>query len=251
MPPSTWLILPTYDEAGNLAGVVAASRAALEAAAPGDHVILVVDDNSPDGTGAVADELAASSAAVRVLHRPSKLGLGPAYRAGFELALAEGAQIVLQMDADFSHDPRDLVGLVTGVRAGADVVIGSRYVSGGRIEDWGRGRRLVSRAGNLYARLVLRLPVRDLTAGMKAVRAEALRAVDAGSIRADGYAFQVELTHRALRAGLHVHELPIVFRKRRSGRSAMTPAIAWEAVWHVPGLRLRPDHRPPNGSNQA
>lgn len=235
----TWLILPTYDEAGNLRAVVEAARAALEVASPGDHAILVVDDDSPDGTGAIADRLAAERPEVSVLHRPGKGGLGPAYVAGFAQALAGGAELVLQMDADLSHDPVDVIRLIARARAGADLVIGSRYVRGGGIETWNLGRRIVSAAGCLYARLVLRVPVRDLTGGFKCFRADALRAIDYCGIRANGYAFQVELTDRALRAGLRVEEIPIVFHGRREGQSEMTRGIVVEAAWRVPQLRVR------------
>jgi dolichol-phosphate mannosyltransferase len=225
-----WIVLPTYNEAGNVRGIVPAIRAAL----PPAHV-LVVDDASPDGTGRIADELAAADARVHVLHRARKDGLGPAYIAGFRRALEGGATHVVEMDADFSHDPADLPRLLA---AGADVALGSRYAPGGGIEDWGRGRRLVSRAGCLYAQAVLSSRVRDMTGGFKCFTAEALRVIDYPSVHSRGYAFQVELTYRALRLGLDVVELPIVFRERRVGRSKMTGRIALEAAWLVPGLRV-------------
>jgi dolichol-phosphate mannosyltransferase len=226
---SVWLILPTYDEAASLAGVVEGARDAL---AGEDLHVLVVDDASPDGTGALAESLGAE-----LIHRPAKLGLGSAYVAGFERALAGGAALVCQMDADGSHDPAELPRLVALAREGADLVLGSRYVPGGGVAGWHPARRAVSRAGCLYARAVLRLPVRDLTGGLKTWRAAALRAIEPATVRSRGYAFQVELTDRALRRGLRVVETPIVFRKRAAGRSKMTPRIALEAAWLVPALR--------------
>ena len=228
MPGRPWLILPTYDEAANLARTVAAARAALSEAR-----ILVVDDASPDGTGALAERLG-----VEVLHREGRRGLGAAYVTGFRHALERGASHVLEMDADGSHDAGDLPALLTAVRAGADLALGSRYVRGGAIEEWGRARRLLSRAGCAYARQVLGVEVRDLTTGLKCFRADALHAIDYASVRAQGYAFQVELTYRALAAGLRVVELPIRFRERRAGRSKMSARIALEAAWRVPALRL-------------
>ena len=229
MPGPVWLILPTYDEASSLAGVVAGARAAL---ADEDLRILVVDDASPDGTGALAERLGAE-----VLQRPRKLGLGSAYVAGFARALAGGAELVCQLDADGSHDPAALPGLLALARGGADLALGSRYVPGGGVVGWHPARRAVSRAGCVYARTVLRVPVRDLTGGMKTWRAGALSAIDPLTVRSQGYAFQVELTYRALRRGLRVAETPIVFRERSAGRSKMTPRIALEAVWLVPALR--------------
>jgi dolichol-phosphate mannosyltransferase len=235
-----WIVLPTYDEAENLEGIVAAVRTAVPEAR-----VLVVDDASPDGTGAIADRLAAADAAVQVLHRPGKQGLGRAYVAGFERALAAGAEFVIEMDADFSHAPADVPRLLAAARAGADLALGSRYVPGGGVENWHPVRRLVSRGGCEYARRVLRVPVRDLTGGFKCFRADALRAIDYGSVRSQGYAFQVELTYRALRGGLRVTELPIVFRERREGQSKMTWRIAAEAAFMVP--RLRADTRSSEG----
>ena len=231
-----WIVLPTYDEAENLEGIVAAVRTAVPQAR-----ILVVDDASPDGTGEIADRLAAADPAVQVLHREAKEGLGRAYVAGFAHALAEGAEYVVEMDADFSHAPSDLPRLLAAAREGADLVLGSRYVPGGGVENWHPLRRLVSRGGCEYARRVLRVPVRDLTGGFKCFRASALERIDYGSVRSQGYAFQVELTYRALRAGLRVAELPIVFRERREGQSKMTWRIAAEAAFMVP--RLRADSR--------
>jgi dolichol-phosphate mannosyltransferase len=216
VPGPAWLILPTYDEAANLAPLVAAVREVLAQAAPDGHRILVVDDNSPDGTGAVADHLASAHDDVEVLHRPGKLGLGGAYIAGFERALARGADHVLQMDADFSHDPHALGSLLAHAGAGADLVLGSRYVGGGGgVVGWHPLRRAVSRAGCRYAQTVLGVPVRDLTGGLKCFRADALRAIGYATVRSQGYAFQVEMTYRALVAGLRVVEVPIVFSARR------------------------------------
>ena len=233
-----WLILPTYDEVANVEAVVRAAHAVLQEAAPQGFRILVVDDASPDGTGMIADRLAAELAEVEVAHRTSRGGLGGAYRAGFARALEGGATHVFEMDADGSHDPADLVRLLAATRAGADLALGSRYVPGGGVADWGAVRRLVSRGGCLYAQLVLRVPVRDLTSGFKCFRREVLEAIDLPSARSRGYAFQVELTWRALRAGLRVAEVPITFRERRAGQSKMSWRIALEAVWLVPALRL-------------
>ena len=237
MPAAAWLILPTFDEAENIAEIVAAAREVLERAMPGDHRILVVDDGSPDGTGQIADRLAAAHDDVEVLHRTTREGLGPAYLAGFARALEGGAQFVLEMDSDFSHDPADLARLLAAI-ADADVALGSRYVAGGGVADWGRVRRLVSRGGSWYARIVLGLAVRDLTGGYKCFRREVLEAIDLPTVRSRGYAFQVELTHRAINAGFRVVELPIVFRDRRLGRSKMTWRIAGEAALLVPQLRF-------------
>jgi dolichol-phosphate mannosyltransferase len=234
-----WLVLPTYNEAENVEPIVDAALPRLrEAAGGGPHRLLVVDDASPDGTGRIADDLAARHGEVEVLHRAGKEGLGPAYLAGFARALAAGADRVLEMDADFSHDPADIPGLVAA-SADADLVLGSRYVPGGGITDWGRLRRLLSRGGSAYARAVLGVGVRDLTGGFKCFRASALEAIDLERVRAGGYGFQIELTYRAIRAGLRVREVPIVFRERRAGTSKMTARIALEAVWRVPELRLR------------
>ena len=234
-----WLIVPTYDEVHNLEPLLAATSSVLADAA-GAHRILVVDDASPDGTGDLATELAASSDSVAVLRRPAREGLGPAYLAGFDVALRRGAEFVLQMDADFSHDPADLARLLTEARAGTDVVLGSRYVAGGEVTAaWHPLRRAVSRAGCLYARTVLGHRIRDLTGGLKCFRAPALETIDLASVRSRGYAFQVELTHRALRRGLTVREIPIFFGPRRHGTSKMSPWIALEAAWRVPSMRWR------------
>ena len=237
MPGPPWLILPTYDEAENIAQAVAGARTALAAAAPEGFRILVVDDASPDGTGAIADRLAAAHPEVEVLHRPGREGLGPAYLAGFAHALDRGAGFVFEMDADLSHDPADLPRLLDAVRAGAGLALGSRYADGGGIADWGAVRRAVSRGGSWYARRVLRVDVRDLTGGFKCFRADVLRAIDLPTVRSHGYAFQVELTYRTVCAGFPVVEVPIVFRDRRRGHSKMSWRIAVEATWLVPALR--------------
>jgi dolichol-phosphate mannosyltransferase len=232
-----WLVLPTYNEAENVEAVVRASLERLaEAGMP--HHVLVVDDGSPDGTGEIADRLAAELEPVRVLHRKRKEGLGRAYLAGFDVALAGGAELVLEMDADFSHDPADLPRLIRAAEE-ADLVLGSRYVRGGGITDWGPLRRAVSRGGSWYARAILGVPVRDLTGGFKCFRRSVLETLQLDGVHADGYGFQIELTYRAIRAGFRVEEVPIVFRDRRAGSSKMTPRIALEAVWKVPALRLR------------
>jgi dolichol-phosphate mannosyltransferase len=232
-----WIVIPTYNEAENLPALVAAVRASITAS------ILVVDDNSPDGTGRIADALAAAHPDIHVLHRPEKEGLAAAYVAGFQRALAEGADYVLEMDADFSHDPADLPRLLEAARAGADVVLGSRYAPGGGVDGWSLDRQILSRAGGLYARVLLGSSVRDLTGGFKCFRADALRAIGLDALAADGFAFQVETTFRAARAGLRIEELPIVFHERRAGRSKMSPAIAAEAIWRIPGMRLAAGRR--------
>ena len=235
--PGAWLILPTYNEADNVEAIVRASLAQL-ASSGREHTILVVDDGSPDGTGRIADALASEHPEVRVLHRPAKQGLGRAYLAGFEVALADGAELVLEMDADFSHDPADLPRLIAKADA-ADLVLGSRYVPGGGVENWGALRRMLSRGGSWYARVLLGVPVRDLTGGFKCFNRRVLDGIDLDDVRADGYGFQIELTYRAIQAGFTVAEVPILFRERREGDSKMTPRIALEAVWKVPALRLR------------
>jgi dolichol-phosphate mannosyltransferase len=237
VPGPAWLILPTYDEAENVEAIVTAALAVLERAAPGEHRILIVDDDSPDGTGVIADRLAAAHEAVEVLHRKERTGLGPAYLAGFAHALAGGAGYVFEMDADFSHDPADLARLLACAREEADVALGSRYVAGGGVRDWGLLRRVVSRGGCWYARAVLGLDVRDLTGGFKCFRREVLEAIDLPTARSQGYAFQVELTYRAVRQGFRVREVPITFRDRLHGRSKMSARIALEAMVLVPALR--------------
>ncbi len=231
-----WLIIPTYNEAANLDGVVRAATAALERVVAGEYRVLVVDDNSPDGTGAIADSLAAELEPVEVLHRPGKSGLGQAYLAGFQRALSSGAELVIEMDADFSHDPRYLPDLI-GAAGDADVVLGSRYVAGGGVRDWGFVRRMISRGGGIYARLILGVGVRDLTGGFKCIRREVLEAIDLSTVRAEGYVFQIEVTYRALLAGFTVQEVPIVFYDRTAGKSKMSSRIALEAMWLVPTLR--------------
>jgi dolichol-phosphate mannosyltransferase len=233
MPAPVWVILPTYDEAENLEPLVHAVLRAV----PGVRV-LVVDDSSPDGTGEIADALAAERDDVEVIHRPRKSGLGRAYVSGFAHALRAGAGTVIEMDADFSHDPADLRRLLDCVAGGADVALGSRYVPGGGLIDWGPTRRRISRMGCEYARRVLGVGVRDLTGGFKCFRASALEEIDYASVRSQGYAFQVELTYRALRRGLRVEEVPIIFREREHGTSKMSWGIAAEAAWLVPALRF-------------
>jgi dolichol-phosphate mannosyltransferase len=229
-----WVVVPTFNEADSIEALVRAVRERL----PAERRVLVVDDASPDGTGAIADRLAAERGDVEVLHRPGKLGLGPAYVAGFRVALDHGAALVVQMDADFSHDPGELPSLLEAAGS-ADLVVGSRYVPGGRVLDWGRGRRVISNLGSAYARGVLGLEVRDMTSGFKCWRREALLGIDLSSVRSQGYAFQVEMTYRAIEAGYAVREVPITFRDRRVGQSKMTGSIVLEAALKVPALRLR------------
>jgi dolichol-phosphate mannosyltransferase len=235
-PPTTWLVLPTYNEAENLEEIVAAVRAAL----PATRRILVVDDSSPDGTGEIADGLAERHDDVEVLHRQAKQGIGPAYVAGFRRALDGGAQLVAQMDADFSHDPADLPRLIAAAEH-ADLVLGSRYVAGGGVAEWGPLRRLISRGGSAYARRVLGLDVRDLTGGFKVFRRAVLEAIELATIPSLGYAFQVETTYRAIRAGFRVVEVPITFHDRRVGESKMSGEIVLEAALRVPRMRMRND----------
>ena len=235
--PGAWLVLPTYNEADNLEPIVAATLPRLAEASP-EHRLLIVDDSSPDGTGEIADGLAEVHDAVEVLHRPGKEGLGRAYLDGFARALDGGAELILEMDADFSHDPADVPRLIEA-SSGADLVIGSRYVEGGGVEGWEWHRRVLSRGGGLYARTLLGVPVNDLTGGFKCFRREVLESLDLREVHADGYGFQIEMTFRTIRAGFRVEELPIVFRERRAGASKMTARIALEAVWKVPALRWR------------
>jgi dolichol-phosphate mannosyltransferase len=229
-----WVILPTYNEAENLERIVGVVLEQL----PPSATVLVVDDSSPDGTGEIADRLARSNVSVRVLHRARKEGLGPAYLAGFHIALDAGAQRIIEMDADFSHDPAYLPRLI-GAAENADLVIGSRYVPGGGVTEWGQMRRFISRGGSAYARMALGLPIRDLTGGFKCFRREVLEAINLDTIEARGYAFQVETTYRAIKAGFRVVEIPIVFRDRRDGTSKMRGAIVAEAIWRVPAMRFR------------
>ena len=232
-----WLVLPTYNEAENIEAIVRAALPELESTGLA-HRVLVVDDGSPDGTGDIADRLAAELEPVEVLHRARKEGIGPAYLAGFSHALGVGADLLLEMDSDFSHDPKDLPRLVAAA-ADADLVLGSRYVDGGGVTDWGIMRQLISRGGSLYARKVLGVPVMDLTGGFKCFRREVIEALDLSSVGTDGYGFQIEMTYRSIRAGFRVREVPILFRDRRVGASKMSARIAVEAFWKVPGLRFR------------
>jgi len=239
MSGEPWLILPTYNEAENVAAIVTAAGDVLAGAAPDGYRVLVVDDGSPDGTGALADALAAEHDWVQVLHRSEKNGIGPAYLAGFRHALDAGAGYLMEMDSDFSHDPADLARLLAAVGAGADLALGSRYVAGGGVTDWGLLRRFVSQGGSTYARLVLGLRVKDLTGGFKCFRREVLEAISFDGVRSQGYAFQVELTYRAVQSGFSVVEVPITFRDRQHGQSKMSWRIAAEAMWLVPRLRFR------------
>jgi dolichol-phosphate mannosyltransferase len=236
MSEAVWVIIPTYNEATTIERIVRAADAELQRVAGPQYRILVVDDNSPDGTGAIADELAAALPALEVLHRGAKAGLGHAYLAAFAHALELGAEVLIEMDADFSHDPKYLGDLLNGIEH-ADVALGSRYVKGGGVRDWGLVRRLISRGGGLYARLILGVDVRDLTGGFKCIRAEVLKAIDLQSVQAEGYVFQIEVTYRALLAGFKVVEVPIVFCDRTEGTSKMSTRIAVEAMWAVPRLR--------------
>ena len=232
--PDVWVILPTYNEAENLERIVGAVLEHL----PESRRVLIVDDNSPDGTGEIADRLAAADESVTVLHRQLKEGLGPAYLAGFRVALNGGAERIIEMDADFSHDPGFLPRLIEATER-ADLVIGSRYVPGGGITEWGPMRRFISRGGSAYARAALGLPIKDLTGGFKCFRRIVLETIDLDTIEARGYAFQVETTYRAIKAGFRVVEVPIVFKDRADGTSKMSKAIVAEAMWRVPAMRLR------------
>jgi dolichol-phosphate mannosyltransferase len=233
--PRAVLCLPTYNERENLEAMIRALGEALDTTRDS---VLVVDDGSPDGTGEIADRLAEELAWVSVLHRTTKEGIGPAYVAGFRQALSEGAELILEMDCDFSHDPADVPRLIAAAED-ADLVLGSRYVPGGGTANWGLLRRVISRGGCLYAQVILGLRVRDLTGGFKCFRREALEAVDLGALSAHGYAFQIETTYRVKRAGLRVREIPITFVERRAGASKMTGSIVAEAMWRVPLLRFR------------
>jgi dolichol-phosphate mannosyltransferase len=228
-----WVVLPTYEEATNVERLVAEVRAKL----PSSARVLIVDDDSPDGTGKIAARLAEEDGAVHFLHRPVKEGLGPAYVAGFREALAGGAGLIVEMDADFSHEPAYLPRLLEAAEH-ADLAIGSRYVPGGGVSDWGALRRAISRGGSAYARLVLGVGVHDLTGGFKCFRREVLEAIDLSAVRARGYAFQVEVTYRAIELGFDVVEVPIVFRDREAGSSKMSRSIVLEAIWRVPMLRF-------------
>jgi dolichol-phosphate mannosyltransferase len=225
--------LPTYNERENLEPMVAALLEVLGE----DGIVLVIDDHSPDGTGEIADRVAAADDRVHVLHRPRKEGLGPAYLAGFERALELGADLIMEMDCDFSHDPAD-VRRLTAAAETADLVIGSRYVRGGGTRNWGLLRRLISRGGSLYAQILLGVRVRDLTGGFKCYRRAVLETIDLAAIDSKGYAFQIETTYRTIRAGFRVVEVPIVFVDRQVGGSKMSKSIVLEAVWKVPLLRM-------------
>ena len=225
------ICLPTYNERENL-------EAMLRALAPLGVRVLVIDDNSPDGTGAIADRMAAELDFVSVLHRERKEGLGPAYLAGFRRALADGAELVLEMDCDFSHSPADVPRLIDACRQGADLALGSRYVAGGGTENWGLGRRIVSWGGSFYARVLLGVRVRDLTGGFKCYRRRVLETIDLDKIHSKGYAFQIEGTYRTIRKGFSVVEVPIRFVDRTEGTSKMSRTIFLEAVTRVPALRL-------------
>jgi dolichol-phosphate mannosyltransferase len=226
------VVIPTYNERENLSHIAAAVTHQ-------GYRLLVVDDSSPDGTGDLADRLAATDPAVSVLHRPRKEGLGPAYGAGFDRALHDGAGIVVEMDADFSHDPADLPRLVQAIDDGADLAIGSRYIRGGSTPDWPVHRRLISKGGNLYARIMLGLPIQDATAGFRAFRADALRELPYRDAQSSGYAFQVEMAMRAHQSGLEIVEVPISFRDRTRGTSKMGTAIVAEAMRLVTVWGLR------------
>ncbi len=235
--PMLLVCLPTYNELENVERMVRALGSVFDAHGL-DGRVLVIDDGSPDGTGELADRLASELPFVSVLHRPLKEGLGPAYLAGFRRALADGAELVLEMDCDFSHDPEDVPRLVAATRD-ADLVLGSRYVRGGGTRNWGLVRRAVSRGGCVYAQAVLGLALRDLTGGFKCFRRQVLETIALDRIEARGYAFQIETTYRAIRAGFRVVEVPIVFVDREIGGSKMTRSIVFEAVWRVPLVRLR------------
>ena len=229
------ICLPTYNEAENLEAMLRALAPLLRA---GDRV-LVIDDASPDGTGALADRLAGELGFVDVLHRAAKTGLGPAYLAGFERALADGAELILELDCDFSHDPADVPRLIAAAEAGADLVLGSRYVPGGQVADWGLVRRFVSRGASVYTALFLHMGVSDPTGGFKCFRRAVLETIPLDRVHARGYAFQIELSYRAHRAGFRIVEVPIRFTDRTAGHSKMSRTIVLEAIWRVPLLRLR------------
>ena len=232
-----WIVLPTYNEAENLEGIVRAALPRMAEAAP-EHHILVVDDGSPDGTGQIADRLAQEHPEVEVLHRTAKEGLGRAYIAGFEYALARGADLVMEMDSDFSHDPSDIPRLIEAA-GDADLVLGSRYVTGGGTRNWGLVRRLISRGGSVYTAVFLHMGVKDPTGGFKCFRREVLERLDLKGITPRGYAFQIETTWRVKQLGLRVVEIPITFVDREVGQSKMSRAVVLEAIWRVPLLRVR------------
>ena len=241
MDGPAWVLLPTYDEAENVVPMLEAILRVADESGIAMRV-LVVDDGSPDGTGALAEGVAASDDRVAVMHRAAKEGIGPAYRAGFRRALDEGAGVVIEMDCDFSHDPEALPTLIGAVGT-ADLALGSRYVRGGGVARWGPQRRAVSRGGCLYAQLVLGVGVRDLTGGFKCFRREVLDAIPLDDVTAAGYGFQIEMTYRAMVLGFRVVEIPITFTERLHGSSKMSRGIVWEAA--APGPRLRRLGRPP------
>lgn len=232
-----WVCVPTYNEAQTVEPLVRAVRAAMDSAGIDGHV-LVIDDNSPDGTGQIAERIAGEDKRVHVLHRAGKEGIGPAYRAGFRHALAAGADLILEMDCDFSHDPADVPRLIAAA-AGADVVLGSRYTPGGGVAEWGLIRRGISRGGCLYAQVILRTAVRDLTGGFKCFHRKVLEAIPLDEVQGAGYVFQIEMTYRALLGGFRVAEVPITFTDRTQGESKMSRRIVLEAATHVPRLRHR------------
>jgi dolichol-phosphate mannosyltransferase len=236
MSARVWVVIPTYNEASTLERIVVAATRELAQLQVGGHHILVVDDSSPDGTGEIADRLAAAEETVSVLHRAEKNGLGHAYLAGFEHALGHGAELICEMDADYSHDPAYLKDLISAAEH-ADLVLGSRYVEGGGVEHWGLLRRLISRGGGIYARAILRVDVRDLTGGFKCIHRRVLEGIDLPSVRAEGYGFQIEVTYRAILAGYTVTEIPIIFTDRTEGTSKMSSRIALEAMLLVPRMR--------------
>ncbi|GAA1725409.1 glycosyltransferase [Microcella frigidaquae] len=239
---SALVVLPTYNEAESIRGVLARIRVAVP-----DADVLVVDDASPDGTGAIADELAAADPGVSVLHRPGKAGLGAAYLAGFAIALERGYRFVVEIDADGSHDPAELPAMLAlAEREGADLVIGSRWVPGGAVVNWPWLRRAISRSGNAYARWMLRSRVQDLTAGFRVYRAAVLAGLDGSVVSSHGYCFQVELAWRLERAGGRILEHPIAFVERATGRSKMHAGIVAEALWRVTawGMSARLGHEP-------
>lgn len=234
MAPRVLVLTPTYDERDNLSPFVEALFAVLPTAE-----LLVIDDASPDGTGELADQLAAEDERIEVLHRPAKLGLGTAYVDGFRHALARQVDVAIEMDTDLSHDARHLPSFLAAIEAGADVVVGSRNVPGGGVVGWGLGRKVISVGGSLYARTILGVPIRDLTTGYKAYSRHALQTIGVDEIDCNGYAFQIETTYRALRQGLEVVEVPIVFADRRVGQSKLSRRVFAEAVWAVWRMRLR------------
>ncbi len=248
--PRVHLTLPTYNEAENLEAFVRAVLPPLRAGAPGGFGIVVVDDASPDGTGEIADRLAAEIDELEVVHRPGKDGLGAAYLAGFRHALDSGADLIMVMDSDFSHDPAYVPAMLAAAEH-ADLVLGSRYVKGGGVRDWPPVRRVLSRGGGLYSRLVLGTSVRDMTGGFRCIRREVLEGIEPSTLRAQGYVFNIELTYRAIRGGWRVAEVPIVFRDRQRGTSKMSLPIAIEALWLVPRLRREFRAGPRPGSARA